>query len=309
MSNLDVQPCTNCRSKTNIQYLFSKSNDGRGSNDIKIYQCKSCQTVFLGQFKEFFENELYEYYEKYIGKNKEQIFDPITAKSYAQVLQKLRIHCVGDSILDVGCGSGGFVDVGLSEGYKINGIELSQSAVDIAKSFNLPVQKLDFFSEKIKHSSIDILTMFEVIEHLPNPFGFIKRAEEVVKPGGVIYLTTPNYNSLDRRFLREKWDVFHREHLTYFTLKTLINGIQCQTKLKIVHMETRNISTQLLNYFRNIPEQKCSNEIESNVARNTIYKYRVLSDLKRLINYFLKLTSLGSTIVIILKRPNLIEDI
>ncbi len=155
--------------------------------------------------------------------------------------------------------------------------------------------------------------MFEVIEHLPNPIEFLRRAEAVVKPGGLIYITTPNFNSLDRRVLGSQWNAVHREHLCYFTPRTLLNAIQKQTSLELLHLETRNISEDLIGYIKNIfvsgSRKNGCGLINKNAPLKTpdlrakIDESQILSLAKLSANQFLNATSLGSTIVMLLRRP------
>lgn len=315
MINTGVQPCTVCGAVADSELLFDKTTDGRGDDGIALYRCGSCNTVYLGRYNELYDDGLYAYYQKYQGKKKNETYNPLTCKSYLQVLRLLALRGGGKSILDVGCGKGDFVDAALSEGYNVEGIELSQPAVDIAQGFGLPVAKLDFFSSKIQDSSRDAVTMFEVIEHLPDPVKFLRRAEMVVRPGGLIYLTTPNFNSLDRRVLGSKWKAIHREHLTYFTPATLLKAIRNNTTLEVLHIETRNVSAgELISHFRNLAgwfpsRNKRHISAEENGSsipldlRAKIEKSPWLLLLKRGANSLLNATSLGSTIVMLLRRP------
>lgn len=313
MTDFGIQPCTVC-SATDSKFLFDKTSDGRGEGNISLYQCTSCKTVYLAKYNQLYDDGLYAYYQKYQGKNKEDLYNPLTRKSYKKVLRLLTSYGGGKSILDVGCGKGDFVDAALSEGYKVEGIELAQHAVDIAQGFGLPVSHLDFFSNKIEESSRDIVTMFEVIEHLPDPVAFLHRAEMVVRPGGLIYITTPNFNSLDRRVFGSKWRAIHREHLSYFTPSTLLGVIRKNTALELLHSETRNVSEELIDSIKNLVRRKSSQQIEQNPIiksgtenptdfRTRIEKSTWLLLLKRGANSALSAMSLGSTIVMILRRP------
>ena len=307
-----INVCTVCGSMNNSRFLFEKYNDNRGRDPINFYKCKTCKIVYLGKYSGYYDDGLYEYYKKYTGKTKEQVYDPLTKVSYLRVLKLLALHGCNQTILDVGCGNGSFVDAALEQGYLVQGIELSQSAVEVALAFKLPVSKLDFFSSQIEICSFDAITMFEVLEHLINPTQFLLRAQEVVKPGGLIYLTTPNFNSLERRVLGKNWNVLHREHLTYFTEKNLTQLIKDNTKLEILHAETRNISAELIKFFvhsgslKNINDSPSNSNIESSSSgiRNKIVHSQLLTLLKNGTNSFLNTTSLGSTIVMLLKRPS-----
>ena len=314
MTNATIQPCTVCGVVINNRFLFEKNDGYSRIEHCKIYQCNSCNNIYLGQYSKTFDSELYSYYVKYSGKTKEQIYDPLTKKSYLQVLKLLASYGGGKNILDVGCGNGSFVDAAMNEGYSIKGIELSQTAVDIAQGFGLPVRNLDFFSREIEQSSYDVLSMFEVIEHLPEPIQFLKRAEHVVKRGGLVYLTTPNFNSLDRKLIGKRWSVIGQEHLTYFTPASLIKAISTYTGLEVIHLETRNLSGELIAYFSNFVRHFLGSFRRSNSSeiiqhsqvsdvRETIANSPWLSFLKRGSNFVLDATGLGSTIVIILRKP------
>ena len=310
MNDLVKKNCTVCRSNQSI-FLFKKQNQDKAIDSISVYRCRDCNSVFLGQYNITYEAELYEYYSQDQGKPKDILFNPLTTISYHKVLDLFAMNTSGKSILDVGCGRGDFVYAGVQSGWNVNGIELSQTAVEIAQSFGLPVERLDFFSCDISPASYDIVTLFEVLEHLPNPINFIVRAAEIVKPGGLIYLTTPNFDSFDRRVLGTSWPVVQREHLTYFTPKTLLSIINKQTNLTVVSCETRNVSLESLKRIikiflwreKIVRESILSFPIQStDDARKTIQASSILQLIKRGINKLLNATTQGNTIVLLLKR-------
>ena len=317
MREITAHSCTVCGETKNSELVLRKGQDERGNGDIALCRCGQCQTIYMKDYSELFDEDLYAYYTKYHDLEKDDVYDPLTHKRYLSLLDLFSTHGYGKSILDVGCGKGDFVDAALNAGWDVEGIELSQPAVDIAQRFCLPVSNMDFFSEQIKNSSRDIVTMFEVIEHVPNPGEFLSRAEEIVKPGGLVYLTTPNFNSLDRRLLGAGWDAVHREHLTYFTPRTLINAVRKRTNLYVVYLETRNISTQLIRSIRSllcsdrhaVTRDCIAGNIDStgstrDMIHNNIDNSTTLRSLKRMANMILNVTTLGSTIVILLKRTS-----
>lgn len=314
MIDIKVQPCPVCGASSASKFLFDKVGDGRGNDNISLYRCGSCATVYLAKYNESYDDDLYAYYKKYQGRKKDELYNPLTRKSYIKVLRLLSSHGGGVSILDVGCGKGDFVDAALDGGYKAEGIELAQPAVDIARGYGLPVTKLDFFSSEIQESSRDVMTMFEVIEHLPDPVAFLRRAEMVLKPGGLLYMTTPNFNSLDRRVLGSKWKAIHREHLSYFTPSTLLGAIRNNTTLELLHLETRNISEELINHIKDRVRRVSSRNSGGHAIdkyapskpidfRTKIETSPILLLLKCGANSVLNATSLGSTIVVLLRRP------
>jgi len=300
--------CTVCGSEKSTT-LYSKHN--RHAEELIVNRCNNCKAVFLSSYSGNYEDSIYDYYNSYIGKSEAELFSELTRQSYLNVLNLISSNVQGRSILDVGCGKGDFVRAAVMDGWQIDGIELNRQAVSIAKGFSLPVKQLDFFSDEIKPSSYDVVSMFEVLEHLPDPVGFLKRAENVVRPGGVIYLTTPNFASLDRRIWGVDWPVIHKEHLTYFSIRFLKSVIRKNTNLTVLHEETRNISEQSIQLIRGLLTSRSfdrkplnhSEKIEKPDLRTTLNASAFLRALKRSINGFLNITGTGGTIVLLLKRP------
>lgn len=306
-----VHRCTVCRSASTPTRVLSKLWGDQSLGNLELNRCRVCGTVFLGAYADAYVDELYDYYSAHQAKSKDELFDPVTRRSYERVLRMFSQRGHGKRVLDVGCGAGSFVDAALSAGYTAEGIDLSRPAVEIATGFGLPVSRRDFFSEDIQAASRDIVTLFEVIEHVPEPVAFLRRAEDVVRPGGLIYITTPNFGSLDRRVLGTKWRAIHREHLTYFTPSTLLAAVRAGTGLEVVRVETRNVSAQLLENAGCMLGGRRGRDVEARSAivasapqlRATIEASRGLTLLKRAINAMLDVTSLGETIVLLLRRP------
>jgi 2-polyprenyl-3-methyl-5-hydroxy-6-metoxy-1,4-benzoquinol methylase len=237
-----MSECLACGSSSNTLVL-QKEDIIRKEGVVSLYKC---DTVFVDGYEDGFFQEFYDYYTRYENMSKKDAFDPISTKRYEELLQKFESSVSGKRLLDVGCGIGHFVETAIDYGWKAEGLELSAPAVDFAARNGIPVHPIDFFSDSITPESFDVLTMFELIEHVSCPRNFLKKAEEVVVPGGLVYITTPNFNSIDRRVLGAKWDVIHRAHLSYFTPKTLKSLVRNSSSLEVVNISTKNISSQAL---------------------------------------------------------------
>lgn len=290
---------------------MSKNYDSTGEYPIRVIRCINCKTLNLWGKSSNFLAELYDYYKDGQTTSIEQLFDPLTQKSYKQVLSNLRDKVKGNRILDVGCGRGDFVYAARGTGWIIEGIELSEAAVKSAQAHSLPVKLLDFFSDQLNQNQYDVITFFEVIEHLPDVTSFLRRAEQLLTPGGIIYLTTPNHDSLDRRILKDDWPVYHREHLSYFTPNSLRNAVLSYTNLNIFSLITKNISPLTLKliskkitpgFIRDTLRTPVYNgPIEENL-RTSIDKSVRLQYAKRAINFILNLADAGNTIECLLQK-------
>ena len=135
--------------------------------------------------------------------------------------------------LDVGCGHGGFVAVLRSLGFDATGLELSPSVVEFARAtFGIPVEvgRLEDRLE-ITSSSIDLLVLMDVLEHLPDPLTTMRRAADVLRPDGLIFFQTPSYpESSTLAELKERDDLFLRmlvpEHLYLFSRSSVQRLLQ-----------------------------------------------------------------------------------
>ncbi|WP_413328283.1 class I SAM-dependent methyltransferase [Synechococcus sp. MIT S9508] len=284
---------------------------------MSIGRCMKCKTIFLAEADHFFQEDLYSYYKQYIGAKIEDLVSPLTLVSYDRVLKRLCKITNIQNILDVGCGKGEFVWAARNSGYAIKGIELSLEAVSVARSFNLPVQQHSLFSPALDSSSWNAITMFEVIEHVENPVAMIQRATDLLAPGGVLYLTTPNYDSLDRLCLGEKWNVFHPEHIIYFSTRGLARLVrQHEPRLRLIAVESNNISPQLFGFVRSLfrlpylgkRNLKSSGYIDDHVVapdlRTISEGTSLLRSLKRLINLTLTIMGMGSTTILIAHKKD-----
>mgnify|MGYP007063422138 CR=1 FL=1 len=82
----NLSPCTVCGSKR-ASLLFEKQSDGSDGSPISVYRCDICTNVYLGLYDSGYVDDLYEYYRKYQGKSRDDLFSSPTAKSYTKVLE------------------------------------------------------------------------------------------------------------------------------------------------------------------------------------------------------------------------------
>jgi len=125
----------------------------------------------------------------------------------------------GGVLLDVGCAAGFCLEAARERGWTPRGIEISEFAADAARSRGLEVTTGEFLplTEELLHASLAVLTMWDYIEHVREPGAEIRRAHELLGPGGIFALATPDIGSLPARIFGAKWmGIKPEEHLTYF---------------------------------------------------------------------------------------------
>jgi len=127
-------------------------------------------------------------------------------------------------LLDVGCAAGFVLDLARKDGWEVYGVDLSKEAIAYAKSeLKLNVQQKTLAEAGYADEYFDVVTILDVIEHLPDPRKEINAMGRVLKKGGLIVITTPNVGSLVPKLIGKHWLEYKRvrEHIYFFSNKTL----------------------------------------------------------------------------------------
>lgn len=123
------------------------------------------------------------------------------------------------SLLDVGCGTGDFLVEAKKSGWKVDGYEPNEKARDLAKEKDLTV--VDYLSELPDHS-FDVITLWHVLEHIPNLEEQILELNRLLKPDGKLIVAVPNYKSYDALYYKEYWAAFDvPRHIWHFSQKAI----------------------------------------------------------------------------------------
>ncbi|MBI4085301.1 MAG: class I SAM-dependent methyltransferase [Candidatus Liptonbacteria bacterium] len=151
-----------------------------------LYQCPKCRVQFWTPF-EYYEAD---YRSQHIDGGS-HFFLPWNYRQFFRFP-----HPKGARILDIGCGSGEFLALCRDEGYSVYGLEINQGLVNKVKENDIECffgYLSDFVSEfKRKNiESFDVVTFFEVMEHLIDPIGFLKDANSILKPSGAVVFSVP----------------------------------------------------------------------------------------------------------------------
>ena len=197
-----------------------------GSSDIRpkkkytdsyLVACHQCDFIFVERIPS--EEELIAHYNNY-GRN--DFLSPITVKRYHEILDFLEPYRKTNQIIDVGCGIGHFLEVAKERGWEVHGTEYTDDAISICKAKGIKMTQGPLQIDNYSKGQFDVIISIEVIEHINNPNDELKRFNAILRKGGAVYITTPNFNSMSRYYLRNNWSVIeYPEHLSYYTAGTL----------------------------------------------------------------------------------------
>lgn len=124
------------------------------------------------------------------------------------------------NLLDIGCGTGDFLETAKKDNWSITGIEPDKNAREIAnaKASNKVYETETLMS--LEHHSYDVITLWHVLEHLPDLDNQITIFRNLLKPNGRLIIAVPNYNSYDANYYKNFWAAFDvPRHLWHFSQK------------------------------------------------------------------------------------------
>jgi 2-polyprenyl-3-methyl-5-hydroxy-6-metoxy-1,4-benzoquinol methylase len=176
--------------------------------DTDIVQCEVCGHLFTIIRKEINVNALYtdEIYK--VVENRGSVFDKIIRREYNGVLRQLnKFKKAKGTLLDFGCGKGQFGNLAKQNGWRVKAVETSPDRAAYARNvYGLEVDSAFFTEGSIFDIRFDALTLFHVLEHLPQPGELLSRlVRDNVTDTGVIIVEVPNISSWQSVIAKEKW--------------------------------------------------------------------------------------------------------
>lgn len=216
---------------------------------LNIVRCKGCGLIYQNPcpdgdlIKSFYSKDYY------TGKSpvsyvKEFKKDVIIANERLKIVERWKPP---GKLLDIGCYSGAFLASAQRRGWDSYGIEISPFIVERAKTKGLKVYLGEVSDINFKDSFFDVVTLFEVIEHLFNPLETLIEIHRILKDDGMLIIQTANMDSFRAKILKPRDYYFLPVHLYYFTKKTMIKMLKKAgfKNFKIFNGSEFNIRTEI----------------------------------------------------------------
>ncbi len=261
---------------------------------LDYYQCNGCKNIFLGNELSLEEiKNFYDYYDSNYNDTAIESSIGLLNKSYARILGKLKGYRRTNNLLDIGAGRGHFMRYAQSKGWKAFGTEFSKSAYKSGKESGLNLYPGDISEINFSDGMFDAVTMWEVIEHLPDPQANFKAINRVLRMGGAIFMTTPNYDAMTRKMMGKNWSIFQHEHLSVFRISGL-KRILDKCHFKLAWLASENISPgEIYSFYlrKKAENTDCDQKIRKVMESSFYYRW-----MKSTINYLLNISGCGDTI-------------
>ncbi len=234
----------------------------------KVYRCKDCGFIFsfpqpsLETLKKLYSESYFVSrqsvatgYDDYI-RDEENI-----RRTFQKRFRTIdRFQTKPGRVLDIGCAAGFFLAVARERGWEVKGIEISDYAAAYARKSGAdvycgPLESFEPSGEKL----FDVVTLWDVIEHVRQPRRDLEKIYRLLKPGGWLVLATPDVDSLTHWLFRERWMGFKdEEHLFFFSGKSMTQLLkQCGFRVVMSKFEGKYVSLDLFKrrigcYSRNL---------------------------------------------------------
>jgi SAM-dependent methyltransferase len=221
----------------------------KGSLRLPLWICPQCDHAWLqtGDAHGLIEED---YDQGYVGHRIDPFFEAQCRNVLRSEIGELRAPPA--TLLDVGCGNGGFLLAAQDAGYEALGVDISAGAIDIVSSRGGKAILVDFLAHDFGRT-FDIISMWDVVEHLREPVRFFQRARELLNSGGILLVKTPGVGrqALALTRVRPRWAgglLQAPHHVQYWTQESMDAIMRRAGFARVVYWPGRS--------FRSAPETR-----------------------------------------------------
>lgn len=222
---METVNCNLCGS-AKLKFVYSMPDRHFFPNErFNVVECKGCGLGFVNprpsfeEINRYYPPEFYEYFTTDLAFHKKRY------QEESKYLLDVKKGKDRPRLLDIGCANGDFARYMATQGWEVEGVEISANSQPI---HDFPVYRIPFDQLEGKRAQYDAVTAWAVLEHVHNPMAYFRKASEVLKSDGIFVFLVTNFKSLSSKRLFGE-DV--PRHLYFFTRDTI------QRYMEIIGME------------------------------------------------------------------------
>lgn len=270
-------------------------------NELNILCCSECGSIYTPYYPWYSSSHYYADY--YNSRNPEE--PAWVVKRLEEITASFSPYRQNNRLLDVGCGGGTLLNAARTNGWNAQGVDVSESVAEHVRGLGFNVFKGELHEAGFPDSEFDVVTAAELVEHLFDPQSVLKEIQRILRPGGVLWTTTPHCRGLSARLLGLKWRVVSPpEHLQLFSMTGLRTLLSNAGFKNVQLMTTGGNPLELLQAVRgkqtarktNSPAITSERVVEGYRLNEALTKSRTRRFVKTTINETLNVTHLGDTL-------------
>jgi len=250
-----------------------------------LLQCCECGVILLehgmdfSQIKRIYKKNYFNNINSLVGYIDYFSIQKGLERTFENRLKTIQILRNPTNLLDVGTSTGMFLKVCNAGGIKAQGIELSAEAVKYARNTLGVTVTHTSLEEFVSNEKFDVITSWDVIEHIYSPNPFLGKVHELLNDGGYFVFTTGNIESLVAKISGKRWHLFNLpDHIFFYSEKT-ITRLLSKHKFKVIRISyphsVYNLS-YLLERFMKTVLRMSNPKLIHNLAYNQIFKNLVI---------------------------------
>ncbi|HVB03745.1 MAG TPA: class I SAM-dependent methyltransferase [Chitinophagaceae bacterium] len=218
--------CPLCGSENQIVKLGIAIDHLVSQEHFELWDCHQCTLRFTQDIPSIQEIDRYYCSEQYISHT--DTHQGLINRIYhivRRVSLRTKFHWVQQdsakiqgNILDIGCGTGAFLNMMRKQGWQVTGVETNAGAREKARLlYRLDILPEDAL-EKLQPQNFDVITLWHVLEHLYDLHGTFHQINRLLNKKGTLFIAVPNYTSADSKIYRENWAAYDvPRHLYHFS--------------------------------------------------------------------------------------------
>lgn len=223
------QGCPLCQHNPVIDMPCAAHDSERDEKTVSIRACPACNFAWQWPLQRTADQSSSYFQAQYQGERESSYFD----KGLRNQISRLQLQFLDElgiekkTLLDIGCGDGSFATEAAQNGWTALGLD---PALPPGIEQNAALAQLSLSSAGLEQlppeQKFMCVTLWDVVEHLPEPLAVLKNAWERVAPGGWLILETGNYQSTERLLSGSRWWAWQLDHRWYFAPPTLLRLLE-----------------------------------------------------------------------------------
>jgi 2-polyprenyl-3-methyl-5-hydroxy-6-metoxy-1,4-benzoquinol methylase len=194
---------------------------------MRLVRCSACDLVYVNptfdeaHYKKVYRSAEYQDIVRDLGIRSHQYRVERFGRERVDIMAA-HLRMATPRVLDIGCSTGFVVEAARDRGWQAVGLDLNPSAIEYGRSRGLDVRNVALEDAELAPASFDAVSLFDVLEHLLDPVRTLRASIDLLKPGGIVFLYVPNYDSASRLLMgKDAHFIWPTHHLNYYTPTTM----------------------------------------------------------------------------------------